>query len=114
MYSASAVVRDVLAKAGKPQRMNALYQSVSKLIGPSLSKTQFRESILSGMFRRQEIEKNRVIPVSATTGKIDGPAYFELKLASTPKVRSLLEDKDGKLQSTLKTAAVERKGAKKL
>ena len=100
MYlSSSSVVRDVLTKAGKPQRMSALYQlSVSRL-GP-MSKTHFRESIIGGMMFRKELEKQRVVPLSAS-GKAEGQAFFELKLTSSKKVRTLLADKDQKLQTTL-------------
>jgi hypothetical protein len=65
-----------------------------------MSKTHFRESIIGGMMFREELEKQRVVPLSAS-GKAEGQAFFELKLTSSKKVRTLLADKDQKLQTTL-------------
>ena len=105
-FSAASVVRDILSKANKPQRMSALFQAASSLLGQKVvSKTHFRESVIRGMFHRGELIKKRVIPISST-GKIDGPAYFVMNLAPSSKVRLQIKDSDKKLEKTLQSVNV--------
>jgi hypothetical protein len=105
-FSTSSVVRDILSKANKPQRMSSLFQAVSSLLGQRvISKTHFRESVIAGMFHRGELIKKRVIPMSST-GKVDGPAFFVINLAPTSKVRLQIKDDDKKLEKTLQSVNV--------
>jgi len=107
-FSASSVVRDILSKAGKPQRMSALFQTASSLLGQKgiVSKTHFRESVIKGMFIRGELIKKRIIPISSSTGKIEGPAFFVINLAPSSKVRLQIKDGDKKLEQTLQSVNV--------